>query len=200
MTMNYLVPTARKVCPNCPRYKRDPNREAHEFRPAPGFSDGLNYICRACEQGLHDDFRLAQRSHIREKGLTFALAQVRRATTPATVVNLADGWMGMFGGVEGYLRESMAHYEAMAAARPGSPAVIGYLRDVARFVAIAQKHRPPERPEAELSDEDLIVEINTVVQELGLHEVESLPPPNVVENDAALGQPGDAVRSDGDRA
>lgn len=197
---NYLVPTATKVCPNCPRFKREPKREVWEFRPAPGFADGLNYICRACEKQLQDDFRLAQRSHIREKGLTFALAQVRRAT-PATVVNMADGMVGMFGGLEGFLRESMAHYETLAATRPGSPAVLAYLRDIARFVALAQKHRPADRPEAELNDDELQMELRTVYEELGLNEVNALPAPAVEPDpNAASRQPGNGAGPEPDRS
>jgi hypothetical protein len=168
-----LVPHGKKTCPNCKRHGRDPARETHEFRVAQGFPDGLYYICRECEKQLYTDFRLAQRAHAREKGVAEAISRVR-TTTPATLTNLVDGWMGMFGGLEGFLRENMAHYEALASARPGSPAVLTYLGQIARFAAMAQKYRPPERPESEMTDDDLVLEINVIAKELGFREAESL--------------------------
>lgn len=174
--MNFLVdPEQKKNCPHCERYGRDPVQPIFNFRLAEGFIDGLYYICRLCEEQLLKDFRLAQRAAQREKGLQRTLSEMRHAT-PATIVNLVDGWMGMFGGLEGFLRENMAHYEALAARSPGSPAVLTYLGQIARFAATAQKYRPPERPESEMTDDDLVVEMKIVAKSLGFVEADPLPP------------------------
>ncbi len=161
----------KKTCQHCVRHGRDPVRPATEYRYDPESQDGLYFLCRACEKQLYDDFRLAQRHHARSKTLTEILQQMRRGNA-ATLPNLVDGWVGQFGGLEGFLRESMAHYEHLAATRPGSPQVISYLNTVAKMVAAAQKYRPPERPESELTEEELTLEVKVLSRKLGLEGLE----------------------------
>lgn len=166
---------AEKECTTCGETKPiadflTPDGRSHANKPN---------RCRACRTAHANAMNLnAGRKEARAELIAFTAEVNRRKTTQLSSIDLADGMLNQWQGLQGFCRGWFGQIQMAAAEKPGSKVVLDAYNAVARLVMAAAANQPSINDLELLTDAELekkfVEQVTQLAPRLGSVEVESV--------------------------
>ena len=141
------APAATRLCTTCWQ-----ERPITQFRRRHRGSDARHRQCRFCYNEYMRRYRTGRR---RKEIAKFAREVNRNPFRPRAVTALCNLMFRRFGGVEGFVEEWTAAFDAARAARPASRMLLDCYRAFFRLMEVAQQEAKQATGFEDWSDEDL---------------------------------------------